>query len=227
MAPLRRQQLAWLSDEGWQAVLAQAWDAQAMACLGHWARHHLPLVVTRQAKSGEAGQWLALGLPAPARWGRRRLALYVPCGAVRVFGEFPALEELQAALPYGARHAAQDLQEGLAAGGTTARVYGSYGWEAITGLGYLRPGSDLDVWVAVTDMSYADDIAAHLRAFAVDQPRLDGELMFADGSAVAWREWVMWRAGRSQAVLVKRLTGAVLEPDATWLARFQHGETCA
>ena len=223
MAALRRQQLAWLSDEGWQAVLAQAWDAQAEACLAHWAEHRLPLVVTRQPAGSEALRGLGLGLPAPARWGRRRLALSVLRRAVCAFGDFPALNELLTALPPAARHAALDLHEGLATRGTAARVYGSYGWEAITGLAYVRPGSDLDVWVSVASVSQADDIAVRLQAFAVEEPRLDGELVFGDGSAVAWREWRMWRTGRSQAVLVKRLAGAALEPDAAWLACAQRG----
>ena len=40
--------------------------------------------------------------------------------------------------------------------------------------------------------------------------------MFADGTAVAWREWIEWRAGRTRAVLVKRLTGAALRLDIAW-----------
>ena len=49
-------------------------------------------------------------------------------------------------------------------------------------------------------------------SFAVSfaEPRLDGELRFPDGAAVAWREWEAWRAGRSRAVLVKRLDGCSL-----------------
>ena len=48
MNSLRRHQLAWLSEAGWAAILARPWDAQARDCLAHWARHRLPLVVTRQ-----------------------------------------------------------------------------------------------------------------------------------------------------------------------------------
>jgi phosphoribosyl-dephospho-CoA transferase len=40
--------------------------------------------------------------------------------------------------------------------------------------------------------------------------RLDGELVFPDGAAVAWREWHACRGGRTRRLLVKRLDGATL-----------------
>ena len=40
--------------------------------------------------------------------------------------------------------------------------------------------------------------------------RVDGELVFTDGMATAWREWRTWRAGRCSSLLVKRLDGADL-----------------
>ncbi|PPJ40669.1 malonate decarboxylase holo-[acyl-carrier-protein] synthase, partial [Pseudoxanthomonas sp. KAs_5_3] len=80
----------------------------------------------------------------------------------------------------------------------------SYGWQAISGLDHVRPGSDLDLSVCVDDMAHADAVAGSLQAFGTERPRLDGELLFGDGAAVAWREWSAWRAGRARAVIVKR-----------------------
>ena len=40
---------------------------------------------------------------------------------------------------------------------------------------------------------------------------LDGELVFPDGRAVAWREWQPWREQRVDRILVKRLQGVVME----------------
>jgi phosphoribosyl-dephospho-CoA transferase len=214
MDSLRRHRLARLRGEGWQAVLSRPWDPQARDCLTHWAAHRLPLVVTRQVV--DAGDSIALGLPAPSRWQRRRLALQVPPSAVLRFEEFPALAELLDLLPLSACAAAGDLQAALASCRSTARVYGSFGWQAISGLDHVRAGSDLDVWVAVENDRHADAVAQQLRGCAMPQPRLDGELVFPDGSAVAWREWLAWRAQRTRAVLVKRLTGATLRHDASW-----------
>jgi len=208
MIPLRRHQLAHLSIDGWTAVLSRPWDAEARACLDHWASHRLPLVVTRQL-APEAG--IALGLPAPTTWSRRRLALQVPRTAIVCFGEFPRAAEIQPLLPHRMRPAWRALTTELAALGAPARVYGSFGWQQLSGLPYLRAGSDLDLWIAVDDDAHADAVSACLLRFAPQRPRLDGELIFSDGSAVHWREWQAWRAGQTRHVLVKRVHGAVLK----------------
>ena len=108
------------------------------------------------------------------------------------------------------------MQDGVAACGTSAHVYGSYGWQALSGLVHICPTSDLDIWVAVDDAVQADAVTKRLTAFALGTPRLDGELMFPDGAAVAWREWSEWRAGRARAVMVKRLSDVELAYDTTW-----------
>jgi phosphoribosyl-dephospho-CoA transferase len=40
---------------------------------------------------------------------------------------------------------------------------------------------------------------------------VDGELMFDDGTAVAWREWLTWRGGKVKSLLVKSIAGSSLE----------------
>lgn len=204
MTPLHRHQIARLSRDGWRRVLDRDWDGEALACLRHWAEHGLPLVVTRQPENGDA---IALGLCAPRRWQSRRVALAVPLAEVLYFDEFPRLEQLVTQLPSTARPPARRLVAALRACGATARVYGSHGWQRLTGLDHLREGSDLDVWVGVADSAQADAVAAALSEFAAPT-RLDGELVFSGDTAVAWREWLAWREGRVRALLVKRLHGA-------------------
>ncbi|MDM0075431.1 malonate decarboxylase holo-[acyl-carrier-protein] synthase [Variovorax sp. J2P1-59] len=216
MEALRRHRLVRLTREGWATVLARPWDAPARGCLAHWAEHGLPLVVTRQ--SPEAGDLIALGLPAPTRWERRRIAVHVSRSALLCFEDFPGLAEVLPLLPAAARTSVCDLQDGLKARGASARVHGSYGWQVLSGLDHVRADSDLDVCVQVEDAAHADGVAHQLGLHAMARPRLDGELMFPDGAAVAWREWSDWRAARTRAVMVKRLTGAVLWRDATSLA---------
>ena len=219
MFPLHRHQLARLSESGWAAVLRRPWDGQARDCLAHWAAHQLPLVVTRQSIDAAANGWIALGLPAPARWDRRRLALQVPRTAVLLFDEFPRLAEVRRLLPPPARGPVRDLIGGLDACDATARVFGSYGWQAISGLDHVRPHSDLDLSVSVEGAAHADAVAHVLQSFGAVRPRLDGELLFGDGAAVAWREWIEWRAGRTRAVMVKRLDGVSLQRDTGWCER--------
>jgi len=199
MTRLHRHQLALLGDAAWERLLAGDWDEQAHACLTHWAARRLPLVVTRQQGPAEL---VALGLPAPQRWGQRRIALAVPRAQIAWFDEFPEASALRRLRP---------LHRALKSRGITARIYGSRGWRLITGLAdYLHEGSDLDLWLTVADEAQADEAAALLAAAPAYRPRLDGELMFADGSAVAWREWQVWRAGAARQLLVKTLDGCLL-----------------
>jgi len=208
MTPLHRHQIAWLKPAGWDRVRSRPWDAVASECLAHWAAHRLPLVVTRQLP-GDADT-IAMGLPAPDRWDRRRIALGVPRGDVLYFDEFPQTELVTRLLPAAARRPWRELCARLHALGVVARVHGSYGWKHFTQLDHVQASSDVDIWITVSDMAQADAAAALLQSFPCERPRLDGELVFDGGAAVAWREWLAWRAGRARALLVKRIDGSSL-----------------
>ena len=227
MNALRRHQLARLSEAGWTTILALPWDQQARECLVHWARHRLPLVVTRQPLDGAARGSIALGLPAPARWDRRRLALQVSRGEVLRVGDFPRLAAVQSLLSPLAQTPMHKLIGELDACRATSRVFGSYGWQAISGLDHVRPGSDLDLSVTVDGAAHADAVTHVLQSFDAPRLRLDGELLFNDGAAVAWREWIDWRAGRARAVMVKRLHGVALERYTAWRRRVEFAELSA
>ncbi|MFG6488597.1 malonate decarboxylase holo-[acyl-carrier-protein] synthase [Roseateles sp. BYS78W] len=219
MATLHRHQIAWLSAAGWERLQRGDWDAQARDCLHHWAERRLPVVVTRQRDGGDDGDdTIAVGLCAPQRWNQRRLALRVQRTEVLYFDEFPRLEQLVTQLPPNARGPARQLALALQACGATARVYGSHGWQHLTGLQHVREGSDLDVWVGVSGEAQADAVAAALNAFTAPSRRLDGELVFDGDAAVAWREWLAWRSGRVQALLVKRLRSASMPTSMEALA---------
>ena len=210
MPPLHRHQLVHLGAEGWQQVSAQACDDVARACIDHWAAARLPLVVTRQYPHNPAA--LALGLPAPLCWERRRLALQIDWRYVDWFDEFPSVQDVGALLPRHGRAAWSRLGAALSALDAGGRVYGSHGWQHLSGLPYLRADSDIDLRLAVDDAHHADAVAAVLERHGTQLPRrLDGELQFADGRAFAWREWQAWRAGRSRAILCKTLNAVSLE----------------
>lgn len=217
MQGLKRHQLAWLDAAGWSALQQAQPEAaaclarpEAQACIAHWADSDLPLVVTRQPQP--ALGMVALGLPTAPEFGRLRLALQVPATAVQRLGEFPLLADVQGLLPA----AALELQHALAACAVKVQVFGSYGWQALTGLRYLRPGSDLDLSIAVGGLEQADAVAHLLAAQGDALPRIDGELAFGNGAAVAWREWREWRSGKTRAVLVRRIHSVALEHGTQW-----------
>ena len=209
MTALRRQQLIRLSGAGWARVLDAQWDTTARSCLGLWAARGLPLVVTRQTSTAEAR--IATGLPAPSRYGRRRLALAIEPGDVMFFDEFPAADAATRLLPRGLAAPWRALLATLAAADCAPRVYGGFGWQALTRMAYVHAESDLDLLLPVTSAAHADAVAQHLATAAWNGPRLDGELLFADGGAIAWREWRSHRQGGAAQVLVKRLHGVALE----------------
>jgi phosphoribosyl-dephospho-CoA transferase len=213
---LRRHQLVRLTSAGWQRAASQHADREAQRCIAHWAAHDLPLVVATQAGALDA-RLVSLGLPVPTRWGRRRLAVTVAPADLRVgTAEFPTFAECGHEFA-SASTRWSSLSTALARSVHRTRVYGSFGWQHLTGLAYVRESSDLDLLLSATDARHADAIVATLTRSGVATPRLDGELCFADGSAVAWREWTAWRAGRVRKILVRRLRGAGLESDASWL----------
>jgi phosphoribosyl-dephospho-CoA transferase len=226
----QRHQLVWLNAAGWQAVLAgradePPWTDGARDCLQHWAAHGLPLVVTRQpavqpdggaAQGGPPDGWalstLTLGLAAPLRWNRQRLFVRVDAATVQGVGAFPLAVAIGPALPDSAAEDWRALCAALAAVGLVPRAHGSYGWQVLTGLGCVREGlSDIDLLLPCTTASQADAAVALLAQADATLPRLDGECVFPDGAAVAWREWAAWRAGAVRRMLVKRLHGAALE----------------
>jgi phosphoribosyl-dephospho-CoA transferase len=209
MATLRRHQLACLSAEGWQAVLHGTAHSPHARQLEVWAARGLPLVVTMQPCAG-AGDDVALGWAAPPPQ-RARVALRVPGTSIGWLDEFPPATEAVPLLPRGTRAPMRSMLESIVALGTTPRVYGSYGWQLLSGLAYVHDLSDLDIWMAVHSVEQADAIVARLDAKGPARPRVDGELLLPDGSAVAWREYAAWRAGRTRSVLMKRLDGVGVE----------------
>jgi phosphoribosyl-dephospho-CoA transferase len=82
----------------------------------------------------------------------------------------------------------------------------------LTGLAYLSPHSDLDVlWPVPANfdvLSLVFSIAEVQRAAPL---RIDGEVIFPDGSAVNWREmWNAHRAADRATVLAKTMEGVRL-----------------
>ena len=207
---LHRHQLLRLSAGGWSHALREDRDDEARGCLALWAGRDLPLVVTRQAESVDGR--IRVGLPAPAAFGRRRLALAVDASHVESVDTFPAADRVTPLLPASLRAPWHALLAALAPAGCDARVYGGHGWQALTGLAYLHEGSDLDLLLPVSSAAQADAVCAALVASTIGQPRLDGELLFPDGDAIAWREWHRYRLGYVDRVLVKRLREVTLLP---------------
>jgi phosphoribosyl-dephospho-CoA transferase len=195
MELLQRNQLVWLHPRAWQNILASDWDAQALEVLRHWAAASLPLVVARQ-RGGLSSERISVGLPAPTRWARRRLALDVGSSDISKIGFFPLLSGVVPNLP-------------AALSGLQVRVYGSCGWQAITGMDYVHIASDMDVLVNARTLEEAINVSTAIISWSAPC-RVDGEVVFPSGHAVAWRELLQAQAGAVGQVLVKHRQSAAL-----------------
>jgi phosphoribosyl-dephospho-CoA transferase len=206
LEPLRHQ-LRLLSAAAWQDVLSRPWDDEARDCIATWAARDLPLVVTRQGTAVSPDR-LAMGLSAPVAWGRRKIPIDVARDQTRGHDGFPRLAAIQQLLDADSRPAWTTLTRALDDLECDARVYGSHGWQVLTGMQHLQPGSDIDLLLPVVDATMADAVCDVLQASRFIGPRLDGEIVFADDAAVAWREWSQRGKDGSLGLLVKR-TGRV------------------
>jgi phosphoribosyl-dephospho-CoA transferase len=212
MELLQRNQLVWLQAAAWQSILDAPWDTQAMTILLHWAAAGLPLVIARK-RADVAQERICVGLPAPTCWERRRLALDVASADVCKIGQFPDLScfpPLQSTLPVALRV-------------RSIRVYGSQGWQRMTGMNYVHSASDLDVLLDARSLRDAIDMVIALNAWNAPC-RLDGEVVFPTGHAVAWRELLQAHGGAVTKVLVKHRDSATLM-DLRQLEMLQPGRT--
>ena len=211
MLQLERNSLVWPTPEGWATLHVQASpDPVAQAVVQHWHAQGLPLMVGRQA--GVPSQnGVTLGLPAPTQWDRRRQAFALPVSQLAYSGRFPRLSDATLRQRWRRRAQALDFALGELLGHAVGavQVYGSFGWQCLTGLRYLRDESDLDLRLAVPDLAAAEAVVRLL----ADQSlpcRIDGELVFPGGQAIAWREMAQLLEGRVTQVLAKRIDGIAL-----------------
>ena len=211
MIDLQRNVLVWLTAPGWDRVLASDWDVQALSILHHWALRALPLVVCRQ-RVENFPPTISLGLPAPSVWDRRKLALEVTPIEVGRVGRFPSFEQFEQFEQFKQFESCEafiaainEIRFNDPGFEGSIQVYGSFGWETLTGMAYVRPSSDLDLRVEVPDHETAAAVARALNALQLPM-RVDGELAFPDGSAIAWREYLQWVEGKVDRMLVKSRT---------------------
>jgi phosphoribosyl-dephospho-CoA transferase len=201
MRNLARNQLVWLDKRAWAQIEDRLWDAEAQTILAHWRTQRLPLVVCRQRAETLADQ-IGLGLPAPQQWSRRRLALTVNLSAIIDNDVFPSLLQVARTNHWG--QTALDLSDALVAQGVQTHVYGSHGWQLLTGLPYLHATSDLDLSLRVSNFEAASPVLHLLEATQLHL-RIDGEIVFSGGQAIAWRELRKLLAGQTAQVMVKDL----------------------
>jgi phosphoribosyl-dephospho-CoA transferase len=207
-----RHDLVWLTPAGWDAALAGLPGAER-ASLEQWREKDWPAVVRRPDAGIDADQ-VALGVALPPLAGtgyKPRVALHAPRAAIARHESAVPLARAADAAPPAWRAPVLALSARAPACGL--RTYGSLALQAITGLPYLRPASDIDLLLAPTNRDELEEGIVLLSEFAAHLP-LDGEIVFPCGAAVAWKEWC---AG-SARVLAKSMRDVRLADRAALLA---------
>ncbi|AOD16134.1 malonate decarboxylase holo-[acyl-carrier-protein] synthase [Xanthomonas fragariae] len=199
-----RHALVWLrADARWQAL-----TPGAQLRLQQWFAAGLPAVVARR-DDGQAPGTLRLGVPLPPGEGKQRLALIASSGDIARITAPLQLGTVIAHAPGEMQAALRALQTQTQASALQPRVFGSFAWQALTGLAYIHAQSDLDLLWFIETAEQARAVVALLQRWEQRYGlRADGELLLPDDNAVSWREY----AGNAQQVLVKSNHGCRLLP---------------
>jgi len=217
-----RHDLVWLTSRGWQRVRASA-PPEAIGALDGWRDGGWPAVV-RRAEADMAPGEVAIGFalpPRPEDGGKLRVGCRVELADVqRRTRALPLVGALDAA-PLAWREGLAALERQAADAGLGLAVYGSVALEALTGMQYLTEKSDIDLLLRPLNrqqlMAGLDLFAAH----AATLP-LDGEVVFPDGRAVAWKELRAAFDGAPGArVLAKGLERVALVPPEELMATLE------
>lgn len=184
-------------------------EAAASVWLEDWIARGGPLVVTRQS-GGEATS-VALGIALPAALGSGRIACTIQPSAIARQRGPVTVDEAATVLPAAEAQALLQFAAVIAGPATQLGVYGSTAWQFLTAEVYRQAHSDLDI---ICDVTSSEGFAACLTAFAdaatYFPSRIDGEVRFAGGRAVAWRELHEACNGGPSVVLAKSLRDVAL-----------------
>ena len=190
---------------------------RARQLLMDWTQRGFPLIVARQCAASGLDR-VRVGLALPPHLGKLRLAFLMErCHLIRREPP-PSLQAIGAAAPAHWLPLLEQLTGDPAVQATRPRVTGSAAMTMLTGLECVGPESDLDLLMTPGSWDAALECVRALERMgaACPVPRLDGELLAPDGSAVAWREF----AAQPARVLVKDAGAVRLEEAATLRRRF-------
>jgi phosphoribosyl-dephospho-CoA transferase len=207
----RRHDLLRLAPKVWTSVLAHSRSAADLPLMQDWSHRGWPVIVRRRA-CAEDPHLVPVGLPLPPAHGKLRIALLVPPGGILQRSSPPLLRGAAASAHPGWKSTIGSL---LSLGdriGVEPTAFGSLMWQHQTGLPYLSPTSDLDVLWPVPAGFDVRSLISGIGDIQRDATlRIDGEVIFPDGTAMNWRElWNAYKSDHRPKVLAKTMEGVRL-----------------
>jgi phosphoribosyl-dephospho-CoA transferase len=171
----------------WAKLLRARSDLSGEPLLHDWAARGWPLIARRRGPLDGAG--VLLGLPLPPSSGKRRIVVEMQVGDVASTSPLPSVSEVLGAAPVAWQPCLRELTDLSREYGVHGGVFGSLGWQWLTGLTYLGPGSDIDIAWTLPRPERLERFLADLADIDTRATmRLDGELVHAEGAAANWRE---------------------------------------
>jgi phosphoribosyl-dephospho-CoA transferase len=219
----RRHDLLHVAPDVWASVLAHRPALADLPLLRTWADSGWPVIVRRRAEAEDPGL-APVGVPLPPVAGKHRVALLFPPDGVLRRSSPPSLRAVASVAGPGWQSTIAALLDLGQSVGVEPSAFGSLLWQHQTGLTYLSPHSDLDVlWTVPADLDILSLVYGVAEVQRDTQLRIDGEVVFPDGSAVNWRElWNEHRTGGRAGVLAKTMEGVRLLEIASLLSVGQH-----
>ena len=198
---MRRHDLATFQPNAQVQVHCVEKAQETQAIVHEWINAGLPLVLTRQSKGVET---IATGLTLPPSRGSRRIGCHLHVADILQIRPPALLVDCTANIPELLAQRLRALSDSLKAMDVDARVYGSLSWQAVSGLSYVHSGSDIDL---VCEASAPDQLPKLIQLLKTEAQkldrRLDGEIRFPDGSAVAWLELANVSGDPAAELLIK------------------------
>jgi len=209
--PWRRHDLLHVAPDVWASVLTHCPSLADLPLVGTWADRGWPVIVRRRAEVDDPAL-VPVGLPLPPAAGKRRIALLLPPDGVLQRSSPPLLRTAARVADPGWQSTIASLLALGARIGVEPSAFGSLLWQHQTGLTYLSPHSDLDLlWPVPADFNIPSLVFGIAEVQRAAPLRIDGEVVFPDGSAVNWRElWMAHRATDRAMVLGKTMEGVRL-----------------
>ncbi len=156
---------------------------------------------------------MPIGVPLPPLAGKQRVSLLIPPEGILQSSLPPSLHAMTEVADL--RLAIHDRCACCHRRTERCRARGL--WQHLTGLAYLTPHSDLDVLWPIPPGLAVRSLVCSIAAVQREAPvRIDGEIIFPNGSAVNWRElWNAHQAADQATVLAKTIEGVEILDLAT------------
>ena len=197
----QRHDLVWLSAQAWESVVAAQPPHQMhlQDVFQHWQQQEWPAIVRRRDASAAADE-VCIGFALPPKEGYKpKVAATVKTAHILEHQSALSLNSVIQAAPATWQETLRQLQIEASVAGIRFRVYGSLAMQFLTGQTYIGASSDVDLLFRPQDREHLVTGLALLVQYQ-KLMALDGEIIFPQDQAVAWKEWL--------------LSDSVLDPDS-------------